>query len=73
MDYELRAFICEGCGETLEVKDISIVGPGMLTWCESCQDKADEKSVEFNCKLKKGELTIKEILERSKGARAYQS
>ena len=66
------SFICEGCEKKMEAMKVASIGPGTLTWCESCLDKADEKSAELNRKFHSGELTIHEVLEQSKGRRSNQ-
>jgi DNA-directed RNA polymerase subunit RPC12/RpoP len=37
---------CAGCGKPIEVIEIAIIGPGTLKWCESCQHKVLEESID---------------------------
>ena len=57
---------CAGCGTKLELKDIAVIGPGTLKWCNNCQDKPTKLTKNLNGLFDEGVITVKVILQMTR-------
>lgn len=57
---------CAGCGVKLELKDITVIGPGTLKWCKNCHDKPTKLTESLNGLFEEKTITVKLILQMTR-------